>query len=194
VKSFLKTKKGKYILITLATLVVVLGFGAHKAISYKSPEYLENERLIKQTIQTGWPLKILASLEENKDKLDEFRKQLPEYYSNEQQELTKQQRLVTIAAAEYEVEEGSMPQVYEKYYAGEKQVLGIRFSEFDVTDIRIKKDRATVTAKIEYFKDKFTLSQKYSSLISETYKWELVKSKDKWLIVKEELLQGDKNK
>lgn len=189
---FSKLRKSRYALPFAVALIVVIAFAAYKIVNYKSPEYIKNEEEIKKTIATGWPIKHLATVESNQDKLDEFRKALPEYYSNDERELTKQQQFITVAL-NTTVERGVLPEVYEKYYLDENQaVTAFKATTIEFDKIRIKKDRAEVEADLEYYVKRRALSQEYSTYGKDTYRWDLVKKKDKWLIEKETLIPKDK--
>lgn len=191
---FSKLRKSRYALPSAVALIMVIAFVAYKIVNYKSPEYIKNEEEIKKTIATGWPIKHLATVEGNQDKLDEFRKVLPEYYSNDERELTKQQQFITIAL-NTTVERGMLPEVYEKYYLDEDQaVTGFRATGIKFDKIRIKKDRAEVEAEVEYYVKRRALTQEYSTYGKDAYRWDLVKKKDKWLIEKEILILKDKDR
>jgi len=191
---FSKLRKSRYTLPSMVALIVVIAFVAYKAINYKSPEYIKNEEEIKKTIAAGWPIKHLATVESNQDELDEFRKALPEYYSNDERELTKQQQLITVSL-DTTVERGILPEVYEKYYLDENQaVTAFRATSIKFDKIRIKKDRAEVDAEIEYYVKRRALTQEYSTYGKDMYHWKLAKTKGKWLIEKETLVPKDKDK
>lgn len=190
-RAFLKTKKGRYILLASFVLVVIIGFGVHRSLSYKSPEYIKNETQIKQAIATGWQLKYAASVKSNKDRVLEIRKLMPDFYSNNKGELTKQQRLIT-TALDNTIEEGSTSPIYERYNKDENQaIVGFQVNGYNFDYIRIEEDRATVKADIEYRIERLMLAQRYPTIASNTYQWELIKSKNKWLIEKEDLIQED---
>ncbi|MBS3909955.1 MAG: hypothetical protein KGZ93_10115 [Actinobacteria bacterium] len=181
----------KYIMPVAIILLVVLGFIAYKATTKQSPEYTENVEQIKRTIAFGWPIKNLARVEGNKEDVLEWRKKLSEIYSNEEQELTKQQRFITIAL-DNKAEPGAVPEIYTKYYTDDNvAVVGFNVTGFEFEEAQIKQDRATVKGEVEYSIRRRTLAQEYGTLGSNRYEWQLVKTKGKWLIVKETILTED---
>lgn len=191
---FSKLRESRYALPSAVALIVVIAFVVYKIVNYKSPEFVKSENEIKKTIASGWPIKYVATVEGNQDELDDYRKLLPEYYSNNERELTKQQQFIT-AALNTTVERGVLPQVYEKYYLDEDQaVTGFRAMNIKFDKIRIKKDRAEVEAEVEYYVKRRVLKQDYSTYGKDTYHWDLVRTKGKWLIEKETLIPKAKDR
>lgn len=193
-RRFLRTKAGRYALLASFVLILLLSFGVRAALNYKSPEYIKNEQMVMQTIAMAWPLKHLACVESNQDKMLEIRKRLAEYYNNSNGELTKQQRFITLGSDNSQIK-GALPESYENYYLDENQaIVDFKIMDYKFNDIIIKKNRATVKADIEYRIERRMLSQQYPTIASNAYQWELEKSNDKWMIVKEEMVQTDKPK
>jgi len=185
-------RRRRYIMPIVIIPLVVLGFIAYKATTRQSPEYIENVNQVKRTIALGWPIKHLATVEGNQENVLELRKKLSDYYGNQEQELTKQQRFITIAL-DRKVERDALPQIYTQYYADDDAVIvGFNVSGFKFDDVRIKQDKATITGKVEYMIKRRMLSQEYGTLGSNMYEWQLVKTGGKWLIVKETVLSEDK--
>ena len=185
-------KRRRYIMPMVIISLVVLGLIAYKATTKQSPEYTENVNQVKRTIALGWPIKYLATTEGNQENVLELRKKLSDYYGNQEQELTKQQRFITIAL-DTKVEQDNLPGIYTKYYSDDNVVtVGFNVSGFKFEDVRIKHDKATITGKVEYLIKRRMLSQEYGTFGSNTYEWQLVKTGGKWLIVKETVLSEDK--
>jgi hypothetical protein len=184
-------KRRKYFMPMIIIILVALGFIAYKATARQSPEYIENVNQAKRTIALGWPIKHLATVEGNQENTLELRKKLSDYYGNQEQELTKQQRFITIAL-DKDVNRDDLPGVYTKYYVDDNTaIVGFNVSGFIFDDVRIEQDKATVTGKVEYLIKRRMLSQEYGTLASNTYEWQLVKTGGKWLIVKETVLLED---
>lgn len=187
-KNILQSKRARYLLAGTVVLTALISLGAYKAATYKSPEYIKNESEVKRAVVLGWPIKHMASVESNREQVDEFRVQLPKYYCNDKGELTKQQRLIT-AEIRNTSQKGTFPEIVEQYNTDENQaIIDFRFSDISFEDIRIRKDQATVIAEVEYLIKRRFLTQQYGSMASNKYQWVLKKTNDEWLIVEEQML------
>lgn len=169
-------------MIIIGVAVVVLAaVGAQMVLGgKKSPEGLKREAEIKNLAINGWAIKHNARLDENKDKIREFKQVLIDFYSAESGALVEQQRLLdALTAADMA--------------AATDDNSGEKISSFNISDVRFTKekissDKAEIEASIEFFIKYRTQAQDYSTYGKNTYRWEVAKEKGKWKIQKEDML------
>jgi hypothetical protein len=145
-----------------------------------SPDEQKRQVEVRNLVINGWAIKHNARLNENQDKIKEFKQVLIEYYSAETGALVEQQRLLdamTAADIAAATDDNS----------GEK-ISAFNIAEVKFTKANISGDKANVEAAIEFYIKYRTQAQNYSTYGKNTYRWEVAKEKDKWKIVKEELV------
>lgn len=169
-------------MIIIGVAVVVLAVvGVQMVLGGKtSPEVQKRDAEVKNLAINGWAIKHNARLNENKDKIREFKQVLIDYYSAESGALVEQQRLLdamTAADTAAAMDDNS----------GEK-ISSFNISEVKFTKEKISDEKADVEATIEFFIKYRTQAQDYSTYGKNTYRWEVAKEKGKWKILKEEML------
>jgi len=176
-----RLNKRSYAIIIGVVVVVLAGVGVQMMLGGKSsPDSMKREVDVKNLVINGWAIKHNARLNENQDKIREFKQALIEYYSAESGALVEQQRLLDAMTAA-------------DIAAATDDNSGERISSFNISDVKFTKekltgDKAEVEALIEFFIRYRTQAQDYSTYGKNTYRWEVAKEKDKWKIIKEEML------
>lgn len=177
----MRLNKRSYLIVIGVAVVVIAVIGVQMVLGgKKSPEALKQEMEVRTLAVNGWSIKHTARLYENRERIREFKQKLIEYYSAEAGALVEQQRLTdALTAADIA--------------AATDDNSGERIIAFNISDVKFKKqkisnDVADLEAEIEFYIKYNTQRQDYSTYGKNTYHWELKKEKDKWKIVKEELV------
>ncbi|MBS3910198.1 MAG: hypothetical protein KGZ93_11370 [Actinobacteria bacterium] len=177
----MRLNKRSYAIVVGAVVVVLAVVGVRMMLGGKSsPDAKKREVEVKNLVINGWVVKHNARLDENRNKIRDFKQLLIEYYSAETGALVEQQRLLdALTAADLA--------------AATDDNSGEKISSFNISDVvfteeKFTGDKAEVEAAVEFFIKYRTQAQDYSTYGKNTYRWEVAKEKDKWKIVKEEML------
>lgn len=177
----MRLNKRSYMIIIGVVVVVVAAVGVQMVLGGKtSPEVRKREVAVKNLVINGWAIKHNARLNENKDKIREIKQILINYYSAESGALVEQQRLLDAMTAA-------------DIAAATDDNSGEKIDSFNISEVRFTKEKITdvkaeVEASIEFYIRYRTQAQDYSTYGKNTYRWEVAKEKDRWKIVKEEMI------
>jgi len=179
----LRLQKKSYLIIAGVVAAILLLAGSQVILGgKKSDENTKKAMEVKQFVLEGWRIKNDARLYENREKLLDFKQRLMDYYSAESGALIEQQRLIdalTAADVAASTDDNS----------GE-QILSFNLSDVTFSKEKVTDKEAELTAELEFFMKYHTKTQTYSTSGKNTYNWQLKKEKDKWKIVKEELVSS----
>lgn len=180
-EGYVRLSKKSYLVIIGIAVVVLAVIGVQMVLGgKKSSEVIKREIEVKELAINGWAIKHDARLYVNKDKVKEFKQRLMGFYSAEAGALVEQQRLLdALTAADIAAATDDN--------SGEK-ITNFSISAVEFKKEKISNEKAELEAEIEFYIKYHTQAQDYSTYGKNTYRWELAKEKDKWKIVKEELV------